>query len=249
MSERTLETLARDKSSRLRDFAILAFTLLFPTLLTWGYFILGKGLAPEVSKWLYGVGKTLQFAFPAMIVALVLKERLLVRRFTTRGLALGVAFGLVVGFGIFLLGYLSYRSHSATSYFSRIEAELMARLQPLGLATRARFTVLFLFYSICHSGLEEYYWRWFAYNRVALAVKNVAVSTILTNAAFTLHHILLLTAYFGRFSLMTIFCSLGVFIGGVTWQTLYRRYDSIYSGWFSHALIDAGIFALGYLML
>ena len=91
-------------SKRRRDLLALLYTLVYPTLLTWGYFVLGKGLDPSTSRLCYTVGKTLQFAFPALYVAFALKERWFIRRFNTRGLLVGGLFGVAVGLVIFLGG-------------------------------------------------------------------------------------------------------------------------------------------------
>ncbi|MBP5621821.1 MAG: hypothetical protein J6X44_07385, partial [Thermoguttaceae bacterium] len=85
---------------RTRAALILLFTLFFPSILTWGYFVYGKGLDPAVSKYIYAVGKTVQFAFPVVIAAFVLKERWLIRKPNRRGLLVGGLFGLVVGLAI-----------------------------------------------------------------------------------------------------------------------------------------------------
>lgn len=232
-------------SHKLRDRLILLFALFFPTLLTWAYFVWGKGLDPSISKFIFGVGKTIQFAFPALITAFVLKERCWPRRFNTRGLLVGGAFGLVVALTIFFVG-LSW-SRSGNPLYLRLSEELMARLEPFGFANRSAFLVLFVFYSVCHSGLEEYYWRWFAFGRLSRKLSFVPAA-VATNAAFMLHHILLCGVYFGYQNWQTWFCSFGVFVGGLVWQTIYRKTDSVYGGWLSHGLIDAGIFAVGFLM-
>ncbi|MBP5621934.1 MAG: CPBP family intramembrane metalloprotease, partial [Thermoguttaceae bacterium] len=107
-----------------------------------------------------------------------------------------------------------------------------------------------VFYSICPSGLEEYYWRWFAFKRVsALPGLSFVPAALVANGAFMLHHIILLGVYFGYGNWLTWFSSFGVFVGGLVWQTIYRRTDSVYGGWLSHGLIDAGIFAVGFLMI
>ena len=236
---------------RTRDALILLFTLFFPSVLTWAYFVYGKGLDPAISKYVYAVGKTIQFAFPVAITAFVLKERWLVRKPNRRGLLVGGLFGLVVGLAIFLLGRYGLSSNgSLAPLFDRLREELLARLEPLGLANRGAFLVLFVFYSVCHSGLEEYYWRWFAFRRVsAFRRLSFVPAALVANGAFMLHHIILLGVYFGYGNWLTWFSSFGVFVGGLVWQTIYRRTDSVYGGWLSHGLIDAGIFAVGFLMI
>jgi len=237
----------RVKASCLRDNLILLFTLFFPSAMTWAYFVWGKTFSPDVSKYIFAVGKTLQFAFPVVVTAFVLKERCLVRRPNRRGLLVGGLFGLVVALAIFFLGRYGVQSSSSlTPLFERLRSELFDRLEPLGLTSRGAFLTLLFFYSIFHSGLEEYYWRWFACGRLARRLP-WSVASLVANAAFMLHHIILLGVYFGYANWLTWLASFGVFVGGVVWQTIYRRADSIYGAWLSHGLIDAGIFAVGLL--
>ncbi|MBQ9875057.1 MAG: CPBP family intramembrane metalloprotease [Thermoguttaceae bacterium] len=233
----------------IRDAAILLFALFFPSLLTWAYFVYGKGLDPSVSKYIFAFGKGLQFVFPVAIAALVLKIRWLVRKPNRRGLLVGGLFGLAVGLAIFFLGrYGASSGSSLEPLFARLREELLARLEPMGLASRGAFLVLLVFYSVFHSGLEEYYWRWFAFGRLSERLSFVPAALV-ANLAFVLHHVILLSVYFGLDNYLTWICALGVFVGGVVWQTIYRRADSIYGAWLGHGLIDAGIFAVGFLLL
>ncbi len=247
--QRALASPFKSKSAFRRNASILAFALFFPTALTWAYFILGERFAPSFSKYLFVAGKTLQFAFPAFIATVVLRTRWLVRRPNRRGLAAGAIFGGVVGFAIFLIGgYLTKDPGSFAPLVEQARNELLARLKPLGLATPSAFVALTLFYSVAHSGLEEYYWRWFTFGLLAARLPYFA-ATLVANAAFALHHILLLGVYFGFDQTATWVCSFGVFVGGLVWQEIYRRSDSIYGAWLSHGLIDAGIFAVGFMLL
>ncbi len=247
--EQRAEERERKRLTRRRNTLILAFALFFPSLLTWAYFILGERFQESFSKYIFVAGKTLQFAFPAFIAAFVLQTRWLVRRPNRRGLASGAIFGAVVGLLIFFIGaYLVKNPGSFKPLVDNLRAELTGRLQPLGLATPGAFIGLTIFYSIVHSGLEEYYWRWFTFGRLAERLPYVA-ATLIANAGFMLHHVLLLGVYFGFREPATWVCSFGVFVGGLVWQEIYRRNDSIYGAWLSHGLIDAGIFAVGFLLL
>ena len=148
----------RKRMTRRRNTMMLAFALLFPSLLTWAYFIFGERFMPNFSKYIFVAGKTLQFAFPAFIAAFVLQTRWLVRRPKRRGLAFGAIFGGAVGLLIFLVGaYLLKEPGSFKPLVDNLRGELSGRLQSLGMATPSAFIMLTIFYSIVHSGLEEYY--------------------------------------------------------------------------------------------
>jgi membrane protease YdiL (CAAX protease family) len=101
------------------------------------------------------------------------------------------------------------------------------------------------FLSLIHSGLEEYYWRWFVFGRLQRLIRPgraIAVSAL----SFMLHHVLLLAVYFGWTSPATWLFSAAVAVGGAYWAWLYRRSGSLYGAWLSHLLIDAAIFTVGY---
>ena len=247
--EKRAEERELKRLTRRRNTLILAFALFFPSLLTWAYFIFGERFAPNFSKYIFVAGKTLQFAFPAFIAAFVLQTRWLVRRPNRRGLVPGAIFGAAVGLLIFCVGaYLIKEPGALKPLVDNLRAELLGRLLSLGLANPSAFIVLTIFYSIVHSGLEEYYWRWFTFGRLAERLPYIPASLI-ANAGFMLHHVLLLGVYFGFAQPATWICSFGVFVGGLVWQEIYRRYNSIYGAWLSHGLIDAGIFAVGFLLL
>ena len=45
---------------------------------------------------------------------------------------------------------------------------------------------------------------------------------------------------------VTLISALGIFIGGAAWSWCYVRYQSIWPGYLSHALVDLAVFAVGY---
>jgi hypothetical protein len=118
---------------------------------------------------------------------------------------------------------------------------------------------LVLYASFVNALLEEYVWRWFVFRQCETALGRAAgeadgtdrrgvsgrgVAAVgLAGLLFTLHHVVALAAYFDP--LVTALCSVGVFIGGVTWSGLYLRYRSIWPGYVSHVLADLALFAVG----
>ena len=110
------------------------------------------------------------------------------------------------------------------------------------------FLLVGVFYSIIHSGLEEYYWRWFVFGRMKRFMPWFWAA-IVSSLGFMAHHVLLLGTYFGYDSIYCWLGSLGVAIGGFYWSWLYKRSDSIWGPWISHGFIDAGIFGFGLLIV
>lgn len=224
----------------------LLFALIFPFFLTWCYFILGRDNS-VLARIGFISGKSIQFLFPLIWSVLVFRVPVRLRPFNRRGFLEGGIFGLLVLI-LILSGFLFARASGLSLPFDQLKTELGARLQSFGLLNPAAYLLVLVFYSTCHSGLEEYYWRWFVFRNLE-KILSPAGAVLVSSFGFTLHHILLLGNYFGFRHILTWICVLGVFVGGVYWSTLYRRTDSIWGCWISHGLIDAAIFAVGYLVL
>jgi membrane protease YdiL (CAAX protease family) len=125
-------------------------------------------------------------------------------------------------------------------------ARLTAKLRDFGAESPARYLLLGAFISIPHSLLEEYYWRWFAFGWLRLRLP-VVLAVVISSLAFMAHHTLELAVCLpGQFFTLVVPFSLCIAGGGAVWAWLYQRTGSIYSAWFSHALIDVAIILVGY---
>ncbi len=116
------------------------------------------------------------------------------------------------------------------------------------MTTLPAYVALAVFYSAIHSLLEEYYWRWFVFGQLARLI-DWRPAAIISGLAFAAHHVLVLAKYFGYGSPWTWLFALGIAIGGAVWAWLYRASDSLAAVWLSHALVDAAIFGLGYVII
>jgi membrane protease YdiL (CAAX protease family) len=101
------------------------------------------------------------------------------------------------------------------------------------------------FYSLVHSGLEEYYWRWFVFGQLSRRVP-LAAAIAISSLGFMAHHVLVLSQFFHGYGAATWFFSLCVAVGGAVWAWLYQRSGSLYGPWVSHMIIDAGLMVIGY---
>jgi membrane protease YdiL (CAAX protease family) len=221
--------------------AALVFTLGFPSLSTWLYFVVLAG--HPVMQVAYGVGKAVQFAFPIVFVWLCLKQRPRLVRPTRDGLGLGLLFGVVVLLGALgLFGLLSGSEHVAGA----TEA-VTAKMRGGGVDSPARFLALAVFYCAFHSLMEEYYWRWFAYGQLRRLLPQGPANAI-SSVGFMAHHVIVIGQFFDSWA-VTLALSAGVALGGVFWAWLYERSRSLYGPWISHLLIDAALMAIGYQMM
>ncbi len=220
----------------------LAFALVYPTLLTWIYFVyLAK--APSTSQQAaYGIGKAIQFIFPAAWAWLFSRGSIGLPKVTTKGLAAGVLFGLAVGGGIVAAYHLWLQS---ASFFAVAIEPMVAKLEGLGLRSPLAFILLGVFYAIVHAALEEYYWRWFVFGQLR-QICSLPTAIMVSSLGFAAHHVLIIGWYFGWTSPATWLFSAAVAIGGAFWAWLYHRTGSLLGPWMSHLLIDASIFVIGY---
>jgi membrane protease YdiL (CAAX protease family) len=232
-----------------RDLAALAFAMTFPTFMAWIYFVVlaggGEGVNPAVMA-AFAVGKTVQFGFPLVYVALTARDQLRPRPPTGQGLLLGFAFGVVVGAGMFGL-YAVLRTY--TNLLADTPSMVAGELREFQVDSAARYLPFALAFCLGHSLMEEYYWRWFVFGWLKRWTP-LWVAIAVSSLAFMGHHIIILNKYFpGRFWTAALPFSLCVAVGGAVWAWLYHRTQSLYAAWVSHAVIDAAIFAIGFQMV
>jgi uncharacterized protein len=224
------------------EWPALVFALVFPTVLTWVYFIALADNDPSLQKGAYGIGKVIQFAFPLVFVLLLRKERLQFRGLDTGGLVLAIGFGLVVAGSMLALYYFWLKP---AGQFESVIPEVKSKLKGFGITSLAAYAVLAVFYSLVHSLLEEYYWRWFVFGRLR-NITPLSAAVAISSVGFAAHHVLVLAKYFGWDSPATWLFSAGVAVGGVVWALVYQKSKSLLGPWLSHLLVDAAIFAIGW---
>jgi membrane protease YdiL (CAAX protease family) len=239
-------------SSRARTCWVIAFALVFPTLITWLYFVALKGASPGVQQAAYGVGKVVQFGLPVGWVFFWDRKRARgtlpaatgerTPHRSLRGIGWGLAFGLLIGSAMFLV-YFAWLKPAG--FFDGPAEQVIAKVTGMGLNTTVRYGAVSVFYALGHSFLEEYYWRWFVYRELR-GVSSISIAVWISSLGFMAHHVLVLATYFGWGSPATWLFSISVAIGGAVWAWLYERSQTLLGPWASHCLVDAAIFFLGY---
>jgi membrane protease YdiL (CAAX protease family) len=221
---------------------VISFALVYPTLLTWVYFIALAGESAAVQQTAYTVGKLIQFGLPIAWTWIYRRGALGLPKPRMTGVLEGLVFGAAVGGGM-LAAYHFWLKPA--EFFSAATEPILAKLTGIGLLTPLAFIVLGVFYSLAHSLMEEYYWRWFVFARLAEATRLPAAIAV-SSLGFMAHHVLVIGFYFGWTSPETWLFSFAVAIGGAVWAGLYHRSRSLVGPWLSHLLVDAAIFAVGY---
>jgi len=225
-----------------RDVAAVLFALVLPTLVTLAYFFWAEQYSANIQQATYGFAKVVQFAFPVVWVLWVQKRWPSPGRSLTEGVGLGIVFGLGVGGAMLALYHYWLKS---AGFFAAAESEMIEKISGMQLNEAWKFAALGVFYSLFHSFLEEYYWRWFVFGQLRRMV-SLWVAVVISSLGFMAHHVLVLASYFGIAEPVTWVFSLAIAIGGAFWAWLYHRSGSLLGPWLSHLLVDAAIFVIGY---
>ncbi len=220
----------------------VVFALVFPTIITCGYFVLAGRYSTGAQQFTYLVVKGIQFAFPILWVWFVLREPLRTGRASAQGLLLGAAFSVVVVAAGWLMFDHVLRDADAFSGAAKLIHE---KIGGFGIDSVWKYAVLAGFYSLFHSLLEEYYWRWFAFRQLRRLVP-IWPAVIVSALAFMGHHVVVLSEFFKETPWLVWLFSFAVAMGGAFWAWLYERTGSLFGPWLSHLLIDAGVFWIGY---
>lgn len=237
----------QETDSRTRDLLALTFASFFPLLSAILYFVVFDDPDGMVNRVIYTTSKVVQFGFPILFVWWFDRARIAWTLPSWNGIPLAAGFGLLVAVAMFALYFTWLKDVPALR--DDAPQKIVVKLRQSGLTTPGRYLAFCVFLTIAHSLAEEYYWRWFVFGWLRRHVStNVAI--VLSGIGFMLHHVVIVGVFFAEnFWTLAVPLSLCVGIGGGVWAWIYARSDSIYAPWLSHAIIDAAILGLGYVML
>jgi hypothetical protein len=219
--------------------AILALLLLVPVP-SLGV-LAGMVVWPDTAtgKAVFAVSKVWLFALPAVWFLLVEKGQLSLSPARKGGFGFAVASGLIIS-GIIVAAYWLL----GDAFLDR--RVLIEKMGLIGLSRPAVYLAGAAYWIGVNSVLEEYVWRWFVVRQCEALVKPMT-AVVLSALFFTLHHVIAMKVYMPWTA--TVLCSAGIFIGGALWSWMYVKYESIWPGHVSHAMVDVCIFALGAWMI
>lgn len=231
---------------RSRELAVwLVVAMVFPTAAAWLYFVVMAG--SPAARWAYLASKAVQFALPACVLWRLCGWQ---QRWSSASAAprtgLSLVAGAVTGLAVAAAGLALYFGLlRGQPQLTMAAGPIAQKMADFGVDSPVKFLWLAVFLAGIHSWLEEYYWRWFLSGYLTDYLP--AWGAIgLSSLAFAAHHVIVLAAYFGAWSLGTALGALAVATGGAIWAWLYRQYGSLAGPWLSHLLIDAAIMTIGY---
>ncbi|MCY2981890.1 MAG: CPBP family intramembrane metalloprotease [Planctomycetota bacterium] len=232
---------------------LILLAMILPTVSAYLYFDLLANSAPIAQKGAYGIGKMAQFGI--LIVALVLWRQppsasagvpetpFAASRW--RWLAFGAASGMVIGVAM-VAGYLVILKPMGIMDSAKLVA--IEKMRSFGADSPLLLIAIAVFYAVLHSGFEEYYWRGLVFGGLKPYCRT-GTAMLISSLAFMSHHVIILAKFFGYSSIATYLMSLAVATGGLIWAVLFQRSSSLVPGWISHAIVDAAIFFVGYLLV
>ncbi len=228
------------------DLLVLVAAVL-PTVAAGVYFVGLEG-NPQARE-AYLAAKVLQFALPLAWLALVGAPlaRLGGRRPTAKGTLLGLGLGLLLA-GSTVAWYFGWLAGSPLR--AEVAARIRTALADFRIATPFAYLAMSAGLSFVHAFLEEYYWRWFVFQRAAVWLPLPAAVT-LASAAFASHHLIVVARYLPpeRFWTLAVPATVAIACAGALWCWLFRRTGSLLAPWVSHVIVDAALMALGALLI
>jgi membrane protease YdiL (CAAX protease family) len=229
--------------------------------------VLLSGESGNIQKLVYSLGKLFQFLLPVFFVFFLERQfaknidklqpnknqnqityNQLSSKLKFYYLCEGFLFGAVVFCVMFFLYYFCFSVLGGELAVGSVtHKKIVGKIIELGLIDYRLFFLFGCFYAVIHSGLEEYYWRWFVFGKLR-EISGIRVAIIISGLGFAAHHVILLHTFFGFSSILCPLGSIAVAIGGIYWAWLYQRSNNLLGAWLGHGIIDAAIFLTGYII-
>ncbi len=209
-----------------------------PFLASLFYFVLFSEFT--FSRIIYAGTKVFTLVWPVVVVALI--HRVGLPRLNLRNAAhlKALPLGLIAGLAVVLLMFGLMLTPLGLVV---VEGGANVGKKTAELGVLEHFWLFAVFISVCHSLLEEYYWRWFVYGRLRELLPRWPAH-LLGGASFAAHHIVITTQFFPFW--WGVFFGSMVGVGGVMFSLLYERQKTLVGAWAAHMAVDFGIMAIGY---
>ena len=159
-------------------------------------------------------------------------------RFRKKGFA--IALGLGIGIYALILG--AYFLIGGWFDFSGIAASLS---QNAGV-TKENFLFVSLYISFANSLLEEFFFRGFLFTDLK-KLHSRGFAYLFSALLFSLYHVAMMIGWFSP--LLFLLVMAGLIVGGMIFNWLNERLDTIYCSWLTHMFANFAINTIGFLLL
>jgi membrane protease YdiL (CAAX protease family) len=160
-------------------------------------------------------------------------EELNLSQFDRKHLKLGLIFGLISFFVIFI----AYFIFKGTINFNDIVSDLRDKN-----ITPANFIFIGLYITFGNSFLEEFFFRGFIFLNL-YNMKRVKLAYTYSSLLFGLYHIAIFKTWFSLWMIML--CLLGLIVIGFVFDWLDTKSDNFINSWIVHILADSAIILIG----
>lgn len=153
----------------------------------------------------------------------------------------GIKLTIGLAAGVYLIILAAYFAGKDIFDFSGITKSLTMNIG----VTADRFVWVALYISFANSFLEEFFFRGFAF----LTLKNYMprkFAYIFSSLMFALYHIAMMIGWFSAG--MYFFILAGLFIGGLIFNFLNEKNETIYSSWMVHMFANFAINTIGFIL-
>ena len=159
-------------------------------------------------------------------------------RFQEKGFA--IALGLGVGLYVLILG--AYFLVGRFFDFSAIAGNLSANAG----VTKDNFLFVSLYISFVNSLLEEFFFRGFVFTNLK-RLKSRGFACLFSAAAFSAYHVAMMIGWFSP--LLFILVMAGLVVGGMIFNYMNERMNTIYCSWLTHMFANFAINTIGFLLM
>ena len=150
------------------------------------------------------------------------------------------AIGLGIGIYAVILG--GYFLVSPFFDFSKIAGSLTENAG----VTKENFLYVSLYISFANSFLEEFFFRGFVFTNLKQHSGRKR-AYIFSSAAFSLYHVAMMIGWFSPALFLLVM--VGLVIGGVIFNWLNEKLDTIYCSWLTHMFANFAINTIGFILL
>ena len=154
----------------------------------------------------------------------------------------GLLPAIALGVGIYVVILGGYFLVSPFFDFSKIAGALTTNAG----VTKENFLYVSLYISFANSFLEEFFFRGFVFtNLKQLSGRKLAY--IFSAAAFSLYHVAMMIGWFSP--VLFVLVMVGLAAGGVIFNWLNEKLDTIYCSWLTHMFANFAINTIGFMLL
>ena len=149
---------------------------------------------------------------------------------------------IALGIGIYVVILGGYFLVSPFFDFSQIAGALTDNAG----VTKENFLYVSLYISFANSFLEEFFFRGFVFTNLK-RYSGRKLAYIFSAAAFSLYHVAMMIGWFSPALFLLVM--VGLVIGGMIFNWLNERLDTIYCSWLTHMFANFAINMIGFMLL